>query len=76
MARAVLTATTGGWIFTPDPGATSDVADAEYLSYGFWLMRTTDADGATTYNEVETFAKADGTSGPTLAMIGLWHSHR
>ena len=45
-----------GWIFTPDAGATSDVADADYLHYGFWLMRTTDADGATTYNEVETFA--------------------
>ena len=24
--------------------------------YGFWLKKTTDKDGATTYNEVETFA--------------------
>ena len=33
-----------------------DVADADYLHYGFWLKKTTDADGAVTYNEVETFA--------------------
>ncbi|MYH71142.1 MAG: hypothetical protein F4153_00945 [Acidimicrobiia bacterium] len=43
-----------GWIFTPDPGATSDVPDASYLAYGFWLKRTT-ANGATTYDEVEAF---------------------
>ena len=55
------------WIFTPDAGATSDVADAEYLHYGFWLMRTTDADGATTYNEVETFADATGFGDETAA---------
>ena len=46
----------GTWRFTPADGAMVDVADADYLHYGFWLMRTTDADGATTYNEVETFA--------------------
>ena len=57
--KGMLTATTGAWIFTPDAGAKSDVADAEYLRYGFWLMRTT-KDGATTYNEVETFAMAIG----------------
>ena len=45
-----------GWIFTPDKGATSDVPDADYLNYGFWLKKTTDADGATNYDEVETFA--------------------
>ena len=55
-----ITAMSDGWIFTPAEGATSDVADADYLHYGFWLMRTTDADGATTYNEVETFAEATG----------------
>ena len=44
------------WIFTPDTGATSDVADTDYLNYGFWLMRTTDADGVLTYDEVQTFA--------------------
>ena len=47
-----------GWVFIPDMGATSDEPDYDYLNYGFWLKRTTDADGATTYNEVETFAGA------------------
>ena len=47
-----------GWIFTPDPGVTSDVADSSYLHYGFWLKKTTDEDGVLTYNAVETFAGA------------------
>ena len=58
-AKGAITAMSASWVFTPDAGATSDVADAEYLHYGFWLMRTT-KDGATTYNEVETFAEAMG----------------
>ena len=58
-AEGAITAMSDGWIFTPDTGATSDVADADYLNYGFWLMRTT-KDGATTYDEVETFAEATG----------------
>ena len=58
--KGMLTAASDGWIFTPATGATSDVADANYLQYGFWLERTTDEDGATTYNEVETFAEAKG----------------
>ena len=36
-----------GWAFIPDEGATSDVPDADYLHYGFWLKRTADADGVT-----------------------------
>ena len=59
-AKGAITAMSDGWIFTPDAGATSDVVDAEYLSYGFWLKRTTDADGAVTYDEVETFAAVEG----------------
>ena len=51
-----LIAMSDGWIFTPDTGATSDVPDADYLHYGFWLKRTTDAMGAVVYDEVETFA--------------------
>ena len=46
------------WIFIPADGATVDVADTEYLQYGFWLKRSTDAEGVVTYNEVETFAGA------------------
>ena len=55
-AMGMLTAMSDGWIFTPDTGATSDVPDADYLHYGFWLKRTTDAMGAIVYDEVETFA--------------------
>ena len=58
-AKGAITAMSVGWIFTPATGAKSYVADANYLEYGFWLMRTT-KDGATTYNEVETFAEAQG----------------
>ena len=59
-AKGAVTGITGDWVFTPDAGATSDVADANYLQYGFWLQRTTDADGVLEYNEVETFAEATG----------------
>ena len=55
-AKGELTGISTGWVFTPDEDATSDVPDADYLHYGFWLKKTTDADGAVTYNEVETFA--------------------
>ena len=48
----------GGWIFTPDPRVTTDQPDYDYLSYGFWLKKTTDEDGVLTYNEVETFARS------------------
>ena len=44
------------WIFIPAAGSAVDVSDTDYLRYGFWLKRTTDADGVLTYNEVETFA--------------------
>ena len=55
-AMGMLTAMSDGWIFTPNMGATSDVPDADYLHYGFWLKRTTDAMGVVTYDEIETFA--------------------
>ena len=60
-----------GWIFTPDPGATVDVRDEDYLHYGFWLRKTTDDDGAVTYNEVETFAASSvPVSGNLAAVMG------
>ena len=69
-AEGKLTAASDGWIFTPDMGATSDVQDADYLHYGFWLKRTT-TDGATTYNEVETFAVSSvDASGSVSAVEG------
>ena len=67
--KGAITAMTDGWVFTPDAGATSDVADANYLSYGFWLMKTTDEDGVLTYNEVETFENAEGHAMTTAAGV-------
>ena len=62
----------GTWHFTPNAGATSDVPDATYHHYGFWIKKTTDPDGVVTYNEVETFAgftgMADNTD--TSAAVG------
>ena len=58
--KGAVTGVSTGWTFTPATGATIDVADADYLSYGFWLKRTTDADGVLEYNEVETFASVEG----------------
>jgi hypothetical protein len=58
-ADGMITGMSDGWIFTPAMGATSDVADASFLSYGIWLKRTT-KDGETTYNEVEAFTQAMG----------------
>ncbi len=55
-AKGEVIGNSANWVFVPDKGATSDVDDADYLHYGFWLKRTTDKDGVLTYNEVETFA--------------------
>ena len=74
-AKGAITAMSGGWIFTPATGAKSYVADAGYLRYGFWLMRTT-KDGATTYNEVETFAEAMGIRRHPHWRRRSRHSHR
>ena len=66
-----ITAMSAGWAFIPTMGATSDVADADYLHYGFWLKRTTDKDGAVTYNEVETFASSSlAATGDVSAVTG------
>ena len=67
-AMGMITGMGTGWIFTPDPGATSDQPNYDYLNYGFWLKRTTDADGVLTYNEVETFA---GSSVVPSGNVGL-----
>ena len=57
-AKGAITAIDGSWIFTPAPRVTTDQPDYDYLSYGFWLKKTTDEDGVLTYNEVETFARS------------------
>ena len=58
-----------GWIFTPNMGVTSDVPDTDYLSYGFWLQKTTDDDGVLTYNEVETFADSSVDATGSVAQV-------
>ena len=68
-AMGDITAMSDGWIFTPDAGATSIVADADYLHYGFWLKRTTASDGAVTYNEVETFAGSSIATSNSVASV-------
>ena len=67
-AMGKLTAMSDGWVFIPDEGATSDVPDADYLSYGVWLKRTT-KDGAVTYNEVDTFAMSSVAASGSVAGV-------
>ena len=57
-AKGEITLVTGDLDFTHADGAKVDVADADHLSYGFWLKRTTDEDGVLTYDDVETFVKS------------------
>ena len=58
-----------GWVFIPDMRATSDEPDYDYLNYGFWLKKTADADGAVTYNEVETFAGSTATASNDVTAV-------
>ena len=68
-ADGEITEMSAGWIFTPGPGATVDVRDEDYLHYGFWLRKTTDDEGAVTYNEVETFAGSSVPASGSLAAV-------
>ena len=62
--------TDNDWIFIPADGATVDVADTDYLHYGFWLQKTADADGVVTYDQVETFAGVAGLSDSSGTITG------
>ena len=68
-ANGRITRMSTGWIFTPDPGAIVDLRDEDYLHYGFWLKKTTDDEGAVTYNEVETFAGSSVPASGRLAAV-------
>ena len=71
-AMGAITAMSGVWVFVPAAGATSDVPDADHLRYGFWLKKTTDKDGAVTYDEVETFTDSSvAASGALDAVSGM-----
>ena len=67
--KGEVTTLVGDWNFTPADGATSDQPDYDYLSYGFWLKRTTDKDGVLTYNEVETFARSSAQLSGSVAQV-------
>ena len=61
--------TDNDWVFTPAMGVTTDQPDYDYLHYGFWLKRTADKDGVTTYNEVETFAGSSVAVSGSVASV-------
>ena len=69
-ADGMITGISTGWVFIPAMGATSSQLDYAYLSYGFWLQQTEDADGAITYDEVETFAMAHGYAPTNTTDLG------
>lgn len=68
-SKGKVTGISAGWIFTPADGAKVDVADADFLSYGFWLKKTT-KDGAVTYSEVAPFTMAHEMSASTGTITG------
>ncbi len=62
----------GTWTFTPDAGATVDVADDNYLYYGFWLDTTTKDGKVTSYDAVQTFAGVgSGLTIPTRTLDAI-----
>ena len=70
-ANGRITAMSTGWIFTPDRAPSSTCGTRTYLHYGFWLKKTTDDEGAVTYNEIETFAGSSvPVSGNLAAIMG------
>ena len=69
-AKGEITGMSAGWVFIPGDGETVDVADASYLSYGFWLKRTMSAKDGTVYDAVETFAMAHGIDRSDAQNIG------
>ena len=68
-ADGMITAMSPGWIFTPGEDVTTDQPDYDYLHYGVWLMKTADSDGATTYNDVETFAGSSIDASGSVASV-------
>ena len=69
-AMGKISAVSAGWIFTPDAGAMSYQSDYDYVNYGFWLKKTTDAMGVVTYDEVETFQGASRAVATSIATLG------
>lgn len=55
-----------GWIFTPDEGAMSPVADADHLRFGFWVKPP--AEGEDAYS-IQTFAGGSMAYTGTLTSV-------
>ena len=68
-ADGKITAATGDLDFTPGENAKIDIAQTDYLYYGIWLQRTKDADGATTYDEVEAFYGSNDLAASTASQL-------
>ena len=63
-AQAELSGVQGDWHFRPDPAATVDVADDDYLHFGYWMNESTDATGQ------PVFAVAGLAGGTVPSAIG------
>ena len=63
------TALVGTWSFTPDAGVTIDVADPDYLTYGFWLDTTTKDGAIVSYDAVQTFAMTEAAVADSLGTV-------
>ena len=61
--------TAGEWEFTPNAGAMIDVADDDYLTYGFWLDTTTKDGAIASYDTVQTFATSSLTEASSLGTV-------
>ena len=69
--KGAVTAMTDGWVFVPAEDVKTYQPDYDYLSWGFWLKKTTDSEGVTEYNEVETFAMATGMTDTAGNVTGM-----
>ena len=62
-------AITGTLWFTPNSGATVELADSDYLTWGFWLDTTTKDGAITSYDTVQTFARSNLLPSTGLATV-------
>ncbi len=61
--------TAAEWEFTPAAGAMVDVADDDYLTYGFWLDTTTKDGAIASYDTVQTFARSSLDAQTSLGSV-------
>ena len=58
--------------FTPNAGATVDIDDADYMTYGFWLDTTTKDGAIASYDMVQTFVTSSlpAATGTVATTVG------